>query len=304
MSIFRKDCPQCARANNADAERCACGYRFEPENTTDAELALEQELLYRDYLAARISQAEAELNVARTQAAAEPENKTKAADALLAEQALNALRAEMQQHVLRYPALPKRVASPPPLPIAPAIKRAALSKKPLSTPPSKRPTVAAAQKPAVSVPPPPRKTHVLHKMAVRQPAATPKPAIPKPIPTPAAKPAVPAAVKPAPSPTPSATFRDLQARKAAALQSRAAPPRPMKPARPATARPADIPPLKPAAAAPPTQECPNCTASVPIKQERCSCGYLMSRPAQDIPAISLDSTSLDLITKGLGPKNR
>lgn len=271
MGIFSKDCPQCARANNADAERCACGYRFEPEGLADAELALEEEALYRDYLAARIAQAETERNVALAQAQIDPENKTKAADALLAEQQLNGLRAEMQQHLLKYPSLPARPV-PPPAPMTS-----------LTTP-------AGPKKPAIPAAPAARKTGATHKMAIRRPAAASKPQA-----APAPK------TKPAPSPTPSATFRDLQARKAiAALRARAAA---SKPARPA-AKPADIPPIKAPPAAPTTQECPNCTATVPIDREQCSCGYQLSRPAQEIPGVSLDATSLAIITHGIRPKGR
>ncbi|MFL6712284.1 MAG: hypothetical protein ACJ8LN_05090 [Sulfurifustis sp.] len=286
MSIFSKDCPHCARANKADAERCVCGYRFEPEGSSDGEFALEQEALYRDYLAARIAQAETERNVALAQAQIDPDNKTKAADALLAEQALNALRAEMQQHVLKYPSLPARPVPPPP-PTRPEIKQAAPPKKPVIAPP-----------------PPARKAAVMHKMAARQPAGVAKPpsrvaARPQ---TPVAKPA-PQAAKPAPSATPSETFRNLQARKAtAALRAQTAA---VKPARPIP-RPAEIPPIQAPAPArtPTTQECPNCTAAVPMNRERCSCGYQLSRPAQEIPGISLDAASLAILKQGIRPKGR
>lgn len=99
MSIFQKDCPQCAAAQPIHASRCSCGYYFEPEriqSTRDAiELSLHQEQLYEDYLAARAVQLEAEAEVARMESAADPNHTYKAAQALRAEQTMRTVHAEL-----------------------------------------------------------------------------------------------------------------------------------------------------------------------------------------------------------------
>src|SRR5205814_144213 len=116
VSIFKKDCPECAAPNPVDAVRCNCGYCFDPEALAPSDAgayAEEQDRLYLDYLEARIAQAEAEAIVARQQANADRDNTLKAATALQAEQALNSLQAEMRQLATRLSLRPKR-ANPPP----------------------------------------------------------------------------------------------------------------------------------------------------------------------------------------------
>ncbi len=77
MTIFTKDCPQCADTNAAYAVRCRCGFVFGAdaagaEAQTEAEIALEEENLYQEYLAARAKQANSTADYAARVAAALP----------------------------------------------------------------------------------------------------------------------------------------------------------------------------------------------------------------------------------------
>ena len=148
MSIFQKDCPQCAAPNPANALRCPCGHCFDPEAMKDkrtaAEVAVHEERLYHDYLAARVVQAEATLEVARAEALAEPENTYKSAQALAAEQALHTARAELRQQAQKIARLKKslprkahvaRVEAPvTPAAPAPKLQTAKLHKPSVSAP--------------------------------------------------------------------------------------------------------------------------------------------------------------------------
>ncbi|HEX7043757.1 MAG TPA: hypothetical protein VF203_03990 [Burkholderiales bacterium] len=292
MSIFKKDCPECATPNPADAISCRCGYCFDPDalaRTNPDAYAHQQDRLYRDYLAARIAQAEAELAVARQLASEDPENTYKASSALLAEQALNALRAEMREVVNRLAAARAAHAGSPPAPPTPVRRppeRAARGPTPASAPP--RAASPAAPRPA--------------------PAASPP--MPPPAPSAAAHRTPPAPKSPAPAPAmssrPGKKFRQLQAQRAEAIaRAHAAAPRPPRAAA-AVARAAPVNRGAPAhTSAPPMQECPNCTASVPADRTRCGCGYTLSRAAQEVPPLTLDAGALAILTEGLAAlKNR
>lgn len=84
MSIFSKECPQCAATRPTDASRCGCGYVFDPYLLDDAQrtlgLAAEEEKLYEEYLAARAAQAVEAARVAAELAAIDPENEPTAID--------------------------------------------------------------------------------------------------------------------------------------------------------------------------------------------------------------------------------
>ena len=96
MSIYLKYCPRCAKANPANATRCKCGYNFETEKTgtQSANVLIQEEELYAEYLKARLAQAEEKLSVARSALAADRHNPRLAAEAVSAEQVASALRAE------------------------------------------------------------------------------------------------------------------------------------------------------------------------------------------------------------------
>lgn len=345
MSIFKKDCPECATPNNVDAVRCDCGYCFDPEalaGADAAEYAQEQTRLYRDYLAARIVQAEAELTVARERAHAEPGNTYKAAEALVAEQALNALQAEMKQLGMRPPKTTRiSTAAPSRTPIAPKATPAKTSAPNAAAPPSKPPvaspsnpppraTAVAASPSAARKSPPSFKNHVVHARREPAPAISkvePPPTKRKPTETadaaaiatgqtatPAARavsmkrePATPVQVA-----TPSPVFRNMQARKAEAIAKaklavEATPISPVSAPMPAqrVEPPAALSPITASAknAKNPTQECPSCTATVPADLEKCRCGYTFSQSTKEVPALTLDAAALAILTEGIAPKN-
>jgi hypothetical protein len=328
MSIFKKDCPECAASNSIDAVRCRCGYCFDPEALAGADAdayAEEQSRLYQDYLGARIVQAEAELTVAREQAKADPENTYQAAAALVAEQTLNALQAEMKQLTLRlavkHPkgltkhastAPPARAVEtksagsrPNPTPAVPhtatethaprsASRAVASPNRPDSVPPRPTPTVqrARALPPAIAKAAPKVATLETNKAAqLRSPAAdkirsapvnrTATPVRPEP-------PRAPQSAKPG------ANFRKVQARKADAIaKSQAfAPVAKVKRALSSVVSalptaPAHVASPKPAPARTATRDCPSCTATVASDLEKCRCGYVFSKAAEEMPAISL-----------------
>jgi hypothetical protein len=81
-SLYTKECPSCAARNPADAGHCACGYDF-ASGTADSAAgeneAVNESLLLEDYLAARVDQALAEVESARSALAADPHEFRKAA---------------------------------------------------------------------------------------------------------------------------------------------------------------------------------------------------------------------------------
>lgn len=373
MSIFQKHCPECAAPNATGAISCKCGYCFDPEalaSTDPSAYSDQQDHLYRDYLEARIAQAESELIVAREQANADPSSTYKASGALLAEQSLNALLAEMKQ-------LSSQISSAPPVRRPSVLARPVASVAPISTPVKITPV---ARPNAPLTPKPPQAPVVARKQTERTatPAVAPK-ALPRPIPKPQApvarakspgwrnapkavvakkapnplvamvskakaavvgrtataknvatalprkpvpvrartevpKTAKPVeiarppingqqrAVSPSVSHQPDESFRRIQAQRADAIARSKTPSTPSRQPstnKPAVQRPpADIPPvtlLKKTG----THECPNCTASVAANQTRCGCGYVLSSPGQEVPAVSLDATALAILTEGI-----
>lgn len=282
MNIFQKTCPECAAAIPMDATACRCGYCFDSNAHGSAdpdEYAEQQNQLYRDYLAARIAQAEAELAVAREQAKADPHNTQKAAAALLALQAFNALQAEMKQlapSTRRKPAQ-SRAASPARAPIAPAPNAPSVATKKIAA----APTSAARLGPAGQKTAP----HGTRDAATRPHALPVRAAVAKTN-TPVAAKAIGAPSR-APTVKPGASFTRLQAQRADAAarsQKTAAAKRP-----------------QPAGA--PTQNCPNCTATVAVDAKRCSCGYTFAR-AEEVPALSLDAGALAILTGVSSPNTR
>jgi hypothetical protein len=98
LSIFSKECPQCAATGPADASRCGCGYLFDPYLVDDAQRTLglavkEDEKLYEEYLAARAVQA---AEAAKTEAA---EQGAKSWRTKLAAQATKAAKGVARQQV-------------------------------------------------------------------------------------------------------------------------------------------------------------------------------------------------------------
>ncbi|MFQ5754707.1 MAG: hypothetical protein ACE5H7_01305 [Acidiferrobacterales bacterium] len=105
MSAFDKVCPQCSAANSAGAVLCECGYLFNPIYLKDPELALElairEESLIEEYLAARAEQAIAAARTAAHHGAKEPGNEQKAAQAAITQHAAAVAQAELARQCVR-----------------------------------------------------------------------------------------------------------------------------------------------------------------------------------------------------------
>ncbi|MHB8346228.1 MAG: hypothetical protein ACYDHM_03420 [Acidiferrobacterales bacterium] len=99
MSIFYKDCPQCAATHAASAIRCSCGHFFVPESEAgpdlSPELRAQEEKLYVAYLAARRDQTAEAVETARAEASMAPGNARAAQLLAEAEVALKAAETEL-----------------------------------------------------------------------------------------------------------------------------------------------------------------------------------------------------------------
>lgn len=274
MSIFTKDCPQCTAPNPTNAVRCPCGHCFDPAAVTDkkavVEVAIHEERLYHDYLAARVVQAEAEYEVARADAVADPGDTYKAAQALAAEQALNSARAELRaqaQKTSRLKKLNVRVA-PPARAAAPRVKPHAKPKHaaPARTP--SKPVVTAVKNPTPKAPIAIPVTHAA------PPRTQPAPAV--------------AVASVTLAPKPNRAFRARQVKHAEAIVRKVA---------------TTVPTLAPqshAAALPPpaaTKECPNCTSKVPASMPQCRCGFGFAAASVEMAALPLDAAALAILRR-------
>ena len=105
MSAFDKICPQCSAASSAGAVLCECGYLFNPIYLNDPELALElairEESLIEEYVTALAEQAIEAARTAAHDAAKEPGNEQKAAQAATAQHAAAVAQAELAQQCVR-----------------------------------------------------------------------------------------------------------------------------------------------------------------------------------------------------------
>lgn len=306
MSIFQKDCPQCTAPNPVSAALCACGHCFDPAAVTDkkaaVDVAIHEERLYHDYLAAREIQAEAAYEVARADALANPDDTYAAAQALAAEQALNTARAELRiqaqktSQLKRPPVQAAATASNPARTSRSTVRTRAAKRKPAVHAPTRapEPSIATATVASVTLAPPP----VVKPTAAPAPiaAATPTPA-PSAKPVPAAMPVVTTvAPQPAPKPTaqPNRAFRVRQAKMAEAIVRNTVPASP-SPSATSPARAVGAASKKHAAAA--TKECPNCTAAVPPSTTRCRCGYGLSTASPEMASLSLDAGALAILRR-------
>jgi hypothetical protein len=304
VSIFTRDCPTCAANHPVHVVRCGCGYVFDPDKldgvTQELEAISQEEQLYRDYLAARATQAEDEARHAKGAASREPANTVKTAEALLAQQTAMNARAELEAQNARAAAVKNRIkvvrssrrrktkapaAAPKPAPVS--VREALAPKK--SAPPS--PSKAVAKPAAVMAAPAiPQKKSTAHA----KPAPIAKPSAPKtngspvsvkpvlqpaPLPTPVAAPA-PVVVQPsAKEPTPA--FRSSQATRAEQIAA------PVAAATPKSA----------------TQDCPNCCAKVAATVKRCRCGYELPTSANQMPALAMSAEDRAAMLAALGIKS-
>ncbi len=99
-NIYQKTCPECAAAVPADAERCECGYCFEPVHADAVRSAEEQaaqaEGLFEDYLAARVEQAIEVMQAAQSELAKSPGDFDKALEVMHRLQEVRAARAALE----------------------------------------------------------------------------------------------------------------------------------------------------------------------------------------------------------------
>lgn len=99
-NIYQKTCPECAAAVPADADRCECGYCFEPVHADAVRSAEEQaaqdEGLFEDYLAARVEQAIEVMQAAQSELAKSPGNFEKALEVMRRLQEVRAARAALE----------------------------------------------------------------------------------------------------------------------------------------------------------------------------------------------------------------
>lgn len=289
MSIFTKDCPQCTASSPVAAAYCRCGYCFEPDKVNGSAQALElgaqEEKLYLDYLKARTSQAEEAARAARAVAATAPDSHAKAAEALLAEQAMINARAELADQAARVHIATQRWES---------VKTAI------------RGPVASRNKPTA------RGAKPVHHRKTSKPA--PALIIKDQAPT-RSTPAVAVTSSPVPQTAqPNDVFRAVQAARAEQVMKQLPPvvrvispppvPAPVI-ALPEKPLPAVVPP--PAAAVllvrstppvllktnPAHKDCPNCYARVTTSMVRCRCGYEFSNGPQ-LPPLTLNAAEREL----------
>jgi len=317
-SIFQKVCPGCMANVALDARECSCGHQFDHDDT-DSDLSSEEirvraEELYESYLAARAEQAVNAVKTIQAEFARDPANQDKSrrvATAIEEMQAAEAAWAAQSAKIaeMRKTLPPPRQATPPKPAISSPRKRTAAAKTTVAATPAR--VARRPDMPAVNVV---NTSSVRAKRAVKNTAhvVQAKPIVqikPKPEPLPMPAPVqAPVAKKPetvAPpvqTTTPNHAFRQAQAAKAEkmlraaqATKSAKAPEKEKAPipVPPPVAQP-KIPPLVPVhgKSAPRLyalnkKECPNCTASVDSKSNRCRCGYEFSSSEQLIPSLAM-----------------
>ena len=105
MGIYDKACPQCTADNAAGAIRCACGFIFGTDAVNGSgpspQETAEEERLFQEYLAARVSQAIEQATVAAHAADVEPNNERQAIEAIRAQAAVEKVKAELAAQQVR-----------------------------------------------------------------------------------------------------------------------------------------------------------------------------------------------------------
>jgi hypothetical protein len=151
VSIFQKDCPQCAGSNPSEALFCRCGYCYDPSQVRSHDDALthvvNEEQNYLEYLSARVTQVQAQLEAKLAAQIISPDDATIAAEVLLARQALGSARAEFKLQSEKVESLNRQRKTARRK--SPAFKPATVA-APAAKPLNGRPKVA---KPALAPPP-------------------------------------------------------------------------------------------------------------------------------------------------------
>lgn len=260
-SIYHKYCPRCAAAASIRSTQCsACGHVFDSDAPTPTgrklEQILEEERLYEDYLAARVTQASQTVMTAQAARMADPDNPIKATLATEAVQALEVARNELSQQSQRVAELQVMTQT--------RQRRASLRRAPRANQMSE----AAA-----------RTTSITRKAAEVTQAALALQVELKHLRGPAPEPAVEAMS----IPTPKAPVADNTVAKGAVVAD--AKPHSAPAEAPVAARAADNPsPIVISAPAPSHPidaghvDCPLCSARVPRGTGECACGYSFAGP--------------------------
>ena len=104
-NIYQKTCPECAATVPTDAERCECGYLFEPVHAdatrSTEEQAAQDEKLFEDYLVARVEQAVKVMQVAQVELAKSPGDFDKAMEVMRKLQKVRATRAAREAQAVK-----------------------------------------------------------------------------------------------------------------------------------------------------------------------------------------------------------
>ena len=282
LSIFQKVCPSCATHIAVDAANCACGHEFESGSGTSAEeLALRDEELYENYLAARAGQAAEAARAAADWLAEEPDNSDRANAAQLAQEVASSLEADLNEQRAKINAM-RRILGPRLTSMPPAVPAATTSPKPVA---AAKPSKPATSKAIAPVPP------VATKLKASMTSAAPKPA-PNITPAVSAPPASAAPTLPSMSSSHKAAAA-LDAIKRAKAQEAvpatlaptvtATPPDSFRAEQAARASRAIAEQAKPVN----SKDCPNCTAAVPLATTRCRCGFTFVSGTNDLPTLTL-----------------
>jgi hypothetical protein len=289
LSIFTKDCPQCTTSNPLAAAYCRCGYCFEPDKVNGSAQALEleaqEEKLYLDYLKARISQTEESVRAARAVAAANPDSHAKAAEALLAEQALINARAELADQTARVRIATRRwesLRTVTRVPVTLRNKPATHAAKPVhhrktskpaptlmikdEAPPRPTPVIAATSSPVPQTVQPNDAFRAAHAARAEQVMKQLPPVVrdinPPPVPAPIV--ALPEKPLSAVVPSPAAPVLLVHSTPPVLLKTN-----------------------------PAHKDCPNCYAHVTTSLVRCRCGYEFSNGPQ-LPSLTLNAAEREL----------
>lgn len=328
VSIFSKPCPQCASDNPADVLFCVCGYCFDLRQVRTNEDALthasNEEQNYLDYLIARVSQTEADLEAKYASHIISPESTALAAEVLLAQQALNTARAELRAQQERVESLTnqrktfRRISAQAVKPSRTGILRKVSAHQPEHPGMTGETPPPAAKLPVRVNLPHAANTSARHKEAARPSARAAVP--PKSVAIAKTRPVAPVANntvkatarKRAPgyliSETPGAAFHAVQAAKAAqAVQTPHAIPGPaVTPIPVQTGTPlveirghSVTVTLPPPVKALLTHDCPNCMAKLPAVTHRCKCGFDLTAKFE-MPALSLSAAERTLLLSSLG----
>lgn len=283
-----------------DAPVCGCGHQFDHDDAdvslSSEEIRVKAEELYENYLAARAEQAASSVMSAQAEFARDPESPLKSqrvADAIQESEAARTALSEQSSRVREMkkalpPESPTLRPSSPPVTPKILLTQAKSVSRPIR-PRAMARTVSAVA--SVPISPPVRSKPVTRKNA---PASYEKKSVPASVTAPSKE-----VLPPVQSKTPNMAFRQAQAAKAEKFLRAAGKMESQKPeehktqtTQPKTKSESQSPApvftkFAPRLLATNKKECPNCTASVESKANRCRCGFEFPSSEQLIPALSM-----------------